>query len=149
MYISNLAKYKLLHKESRKYEGYRLTYLGYDFLAIHSLVKKGVINSVGRQIGVGKESDVFEVTKHPYIASHVTCHKKIRAWSHVIVVLNDQRHFPPSDLKPQVMNDEGEVLALKLHRLGRTSFRAVKSKRDYLQHRTSFRYVCVVCSSAA
>ncbi len=37
------------------------------------------------------------------------------------------------------MNDEGEVLALKLHRLGRTSFRAVKSKRDYLQHRTSFR----------
>lgn len=61
MYISNLAKYKLLHKESRKYEGYRLTYLGYDFLAIHSLVKKGVINSVGRQIGVGKESDVFEV----------------------------------------------------------------------------------------
>ena len=40
---------------------------------------------------------------------------------------------------PQVMNDEGEVLALKLHRLGRTSFRAVKSKRDYLQHRTSFR----------
>ena len=61
MYISNLAKYKLLHKESKKYEGYRLTYLGYDFLAIHSLVKKGVITSVGRQIGVGKESDVFEV----------------------------------------------------------------------------------------
>ena len=61
VYISNLAKYKLLHKESKKYEGYRLTYLGYDFLAIHSLVKKGVINSVGRQIGVGKESDVFEV----------------------------------------------------------------------------------------
>ena len=29
-------------------------------------------------------------------------------------------------------NDEGEVMALKLHRLGRTSFRDVKSKRDYL-----------------
>lgn len=71
MYISNLAKCKLLHKESHKYEGYRLTYLGYDFLAIHSLVKKGVINSVGRQIGVGKESDVFEVTAscHPFILS--------------------------------------------------------------------------------
>jgi RIO kinase 2 len=37
---------------------------------------------VGRQIGVGKESDIFEVT-----------------------------------------NEEGEVFALKLHRLGRTSFR--------------------------
>lgn len=68
MYISNLAKYKLLHKESRKYEGYRLTYLGYDFLAIHSLVKKGVINSVGRQIGVGKESDVFEVSNLPLVS---------------------------------------------------------------------------------
>ena len=39
----------------------RLTYLGYDFLAIHALVKQGAISSVGRQIGVGKESDVFEV----------------------------------------------------------------------------------------
>ena len=32
------------------------------------------------------------------------------------------------------------MLALKLHRLGRTSFRAVKQKRDYLRHRTSFRH---------
>ena len=40
---------------------------------------------------------------------------------------------------PQAMNEEGEVMALKLHRLGRTSFRAVKSKRDYLKHRNSFR----------
>jgi hypothetical protein len=39
-----------------------------------------------------------------------------------------------------VVNAEGEVLALKLHRLGRTSFRAVKQKRDYLRHRTSFRH---------
>ncbi len=37
----------------------------------------------------------------------------------------------------QVRNEEGEVLALKLHRLGRTSFRAVKSKRDYLKNRSS------------
>ena len=41
----------------------------------------------------------------------------------------------------QVLNAEGEVLALKLHRLGRASFRAVKQKRDYLRHRTSFRWV--------
>lgn len=39
----------------------------------------------------------------------------------------------------QVLSPQGEVLALKLHRLGRTSFRAVKSKRDYLRHRSSFR----------
>jgi RIO1 family len=36
-----------------------------------------------------------------------------------------------------VRNEDGEVLALKLHRLGRTSFRAVKSKRDYLRDRSS------------
>ena len=41
-----------------------------------------------------------------------------------------------------MVNAEGEVLALKLHRLGRTSFRAVKQKRDYLRHRTSFRRGC-------
>jgi RIO-like serine/threonine protein kinase len=41
----------------------------------------------------------------------------------------------------QVTNDEGEVFALKLHRLGRTSFRAVKSKRDYLGGRSSFSWL--------
>jgi RIO kinase 2 len=39
------------------------------------------------------------------------------------------------------MNDEGEVFALKLHRLGRTSFRAVKSKRDYLGKRSHFSWL--------
>ena len=33
---------------------------------------------------------------------------------------------------------DGENLIIKLERLGRTSFRAVKDKRDYLKHRTSF-----------
>lgn len=33
------------------------------------------------------------------------------------------------------------MLGMKLHRLGRTSFRAVKSKRDYLRHRRSFNWL--------
>lgn len=41
----------------------------------------------------------------------------------------------------QATNEDGETLVLKLHRLGRTSFRAVKAKRDYLKHRSSFRHV--------
>ena len=56
--------------------------------------------------------------------------------------------MPFVSISAQVLNDEGEVLALKMHRLGRTSFRAVKSKRDYLQHRTSFRWAmdgCLCC----
>ena len=37
--------------------------------------------------------------------------------------------------------EDGTILAMKLHRLGRTSFRAVKSKRDYLRHRSSFSWL--------
>ena len=91
VYISNLAKYKLLHKESKKYEGYRLTYLGYDFLAIHSLVKKGVINSVGRQIGVGKESDVFEVLAKQY--ADAQCRVVIRLADHMFA-MSRHKHTP-------------------------------------------------------
>ncbi|GFR41481.1 hypothetical protein Agub_g2172, partial [Astrephomene gubernaculifera] len=98
--IKTLMRHKLLHHDSKYYEGYRLTYMGYDFLAIRALVSRGHISGVGRQIGVGKESDIFEVT-----------------------------------------NDDGEVFALKLHRLGRTSFRAVKSKRDYLGRRQNYSWL--------
>ncbi|XP_047975212.1 serine/threonine-protein kinase rio2-like [Salvia hispanica] len=98
--LKNLLKHKLVHHDSSKYDGFRLTYLGYDFLAIKTLVNRGVFASVGRQIGVGKESDIFEVA-----------------------------------------TEDGTVLAMKLHRLGRVSFRAVKSKRDYLRHRRSFNWL--------
>lgn len=32
-------------------------------------------------------------------------------------------------------NADGDELAIKLHRLGRISFRRIKEKRDYLRHR--------------
>lgn len=98
--LKNLLKHKLLHHDASKYDGFRLTYLGYDFLAIKTLVNRGVFTAVGRKIGVGKESDIFEVS-----------------------------------------NEDGTVMAMKLHRLGRTSFRAVKSKRDYLRHRSSYNWL--------
>lgn len=98
--MKNLLKHKLLHHDASKYDGFRLTYLGYDFLAIKTMVNRGVFSAVGRQIGVGKESDIFEVA-----------------------------------------TEDGKVLAIKLHRLGRISFRAVKSKRDYLRHRSSYNWL--------
>nr|XP_019702468.1 serine/threonine-protein kinase rio2 [Elaeis guineensis] len=98
--LKNLLKHKLVHHDSSKYDGFRLTYLGYDFLAIKTLVNRGVFTAVGRQIGVGKESDIFEVA-----------------------------------------TEDGTVLAMKLHRLGRISFRAVKSKRDYLMHRSNYNWL--------
>lgn len=59
--LKALLRAKLVHHDNSKYDGYRLTNLGYDFLALNALVKRGAIAAVGRQIGVGKESDVFEV----------------------------------------------------------------------------------------
>lgn len=41
----------------------------------------------------------------------------------------------------EVAKEDGTVLAMKLHRLGRISFRSVKSKRDYLRHRSSYNWL--------
>ncbi|KAI9445193.1 RIO1-domain-containing protein [Lactarius indigo] len=92
-----LAKRNLVAKvQNSKYEGYRLTYGGYDYLAMRALSKRDSMYSVGNQIGVGKESDIYVVA-----------------------------------------DAEGHEMVLKLHRLGRVSFRAVKEKRDYLGKRKS------------
>ena len=40
----------------REDEGYRLTYGGYDYLAMRALSQRDSMYSVGNQIGVGKES---------------------------------------------------------------------------------------------
>jgi RIO kinase 2 len=95
--LQTLLRCRLVHHDNRMYDGYRLTYPGYDFLALRTLMKRGFITGVGRQIGVGKESDIF-------------------------LVYNEHT---------------GEQMALKLQRLGRVSFRSIKKKRDYLQHRKS------------
>ncbi|KAH8739838.1 hypothetical protein FG386_002057 [Cryptosporidium ryanae] len=92
--LQNLLRNKLVSRESNKYEGYKLSYLGYDFLALRALSKRGVISSVGTRIGVGKESDI-----------HIGA------------------------------DENGRLLCLKLHRLGRISFRNVKNTRDYLRNR--------------
>lgn len=42
-------------------DGYRLTYGGYDFLAMRTFARRGSVHSVGNQIGVGKESDIYVV----------------------------------------------------------------------------------------
>uniref|UniRef100_T1JBB8 Serine/threonine-protein kinase RIO2 n=1 Tax=Strigamia maritima TaxID=126957 RepID=T1JBB8_STRMM len=91
-----------VYERGKRYDGFRLTNLGYDYLAFRVLTKRSVLTSVGNQIGVGKESDVYVVA-----------------------------------------NDEGEQLCMKLHRLGRTSFRKLKEKRDYHKHRknTSWLYL--------
>lgn len=76
--------------------GYRLTYGGLDYLALHTYLKRETLYSTGNCIGVGKESDIYVVA-----------------------------------------SPTGAQLILKIHRLGRISFRSVKNNRDYLRHRSS------------
>ncbi|OBZ86057.1 Serine/threonine-protein kinase rio2 [Choanephora cucurbitarum] len=95
--VGELAKRKLIARvQNMTYDGYRLTYGGYDYLALKTFAKRGSVYSVGNQIGVGKESDIYIVADE-----------------------EDTQHV------------------LKLQRLGRMSFRTIKSKRDYLQKRKS------------
>lgn len=95
--ISVLAKYNLIAKvKNVKYDGYRLTYGGLDYLALHTFERQKTLYSVGNRIGVGKEGDIMAVTD----------------------VNKVQR-------------------ILKLHRLGRISFRSIKTNRDYLRNRSS------------
>ncbi|KAJ4489323.1 atypical/RIO/RIO2 protein kinase [Lentinula edodes] len=95
--IGSLAKRNLVARvQNSRYDGYRLTYGGYDFLAMRALSKRDSMYSVGNQIGVGKESDI-----------HI------------------------------VADNEGKEMVLKLHRLGRISFRTIKQNRDYLGKRKS------------
>lgn len=42
-------------------DGYRLTNGGYDYLALKTLSTRDSVASVGNQIGVGKESDIYVV----------------------------------------------------------------------------------------
>lgn len=95
--ISALAKVGLIARlKNAKYDGYRLTYGGLDYLALNTYRKRKDVYSVGNQIGVGKESDIFVVA-----------------------------------------DENGVQRVLKIHRLGRISFRTVKANRDYLRNRSS------------
>lgn len=99
--LRELVKHKLIAWERTKtVQGYRLTNAGYDYLALKTLSSRQVVESVGNQMGVGKESDIYIVA-----------------------------------------NGEGQQFALKLHRLGRTSFRNLKNKRDYHKHRHSMSWL--------
>ncbi|KAK6453784.1 RIO1 family-domain-containing protein [Scheffersomyces xylosifermentans] len=95
--IGDLAKLKLISRlRNAKYDGFRLTYNGYDYLALKSMLNRNTVYSVGSQIGVGKESDIYSVS-----------------------------------------DPKGAQKVLKIHRLGRTSFKTVKNNRDYLRNNQS------------
>ncbi len=52
---------ELLQRKTIQYEGYTLTFEGYDALALRTFSQRDTIQGVGSPLGVGKESDVYEV----------------------------------------------------------------------------------------
>ncbi|SCV05298.1 LANO_0H04412g1_1 [Lachancea nothofagi CBS 11611] len=61
--IGDLAKLKLVSRmRNIKYDGFRLTYNGFDYLGLKAMLNRDTIYSIGNVIGVGKESDVYRVS---------------------------------------------------------------------------------------
>jgi RIO kinase 2 len=54
----------LVERKTIQYEGYKLTFEGYDALALHTFAERETIDGVGAPLGVGKESDVYEVSSY-------------------------------------------------------------------------------------
>lgn len=94
--VQELLKIKLVSHIGAPIDGYALTYMGYDYLSLNVMKRRGIISAIGSRIGVGKEADVY-----------------------------------------MAMRPTGQYVVLKLHKLGRTSFKTVKTKRDYMGSRKS------------
>jgi RIO kinase 2 len=95
--LGKLNKLGLIYQTKGAYIGHTLNYVGYDCLAINTLVKASVIDSFGQALGVGKEADVYDA-----------------------------------------LSPSGNRIAVKFHRLGRTSFRQTRRKRGYIREHSTW-----------
>ncbi len=89
-----LASKGLLRRRIGYRVGYKLTFLGLDIVALHSLVRRGVLKAIGDKIGIGKESEIYEA-------------------------------LAPGNTR----------VAVKFHKVGRTSFKRTLLLRPYVLER--------------
>ncbi|KAI4470063.1 ser/thr-protein kinase rio2 [Holotrichia oblita] len=74
--LKDLCKHRLLsYERGKKYDGYRLTNMGYDYLALQTLSKFNVVSSLGNQIGVGKESNIYIVANTDHVELCLKLHR--------------------------------------------------------------------------
>jgi RIO kinase 2 len=59
---------ELVQRKTIQYEGYQLTFEGYDALALRTFSERDTVEGVGSSLGVGKESDVYEVQSYKPMA---------------------------------------------------------------------------------
>ncbi len=58
--LERVNKFKLVEGKITKYRGYKVLPSGYDVLAIWDLVQEDVIEAFGREMGIGKEADIYD-----------------------------------------------------------------------------------------
>jgi RIO kinase 2 len=101
--LKKVHKFDLIIRNTSQYDiSYTLNSIGYDILALHTLVEKNIISQLGPLLGKGKESDVY------------SC-----------------------------MDDDENIFALKIYRMGRTSFKNIKKYRDLIGKRAHISWLYV------
>ncbi len=66
--LKKLVRNNLVVRTFQPYEGYQIYFEGYDALALNTFVKRKSISAIGDEVGVGKESVIFEAIKEPELA---------------------------------------------------------------------------------
>ena len=101
--LKKVHKFDLIIRNTSQHDiSYTLNSIGYDILALHTLVEKNIISQLGPMLGKGKESDVY------------SC-----------------------------MDDNENIYALKIYRMGRTSFKNIKKYRDLIGERAHLSWLYV------
>lgn len=101
--LKKVHKFDLIIRNTSQHDvSYTLNSIGYDILALHTLVEKNIISQLGPLLGKGKESDVY------------SC-----------------------------MDDDENIYALKIFRMGRTSFKNIKKYRDLIGKRAHLSWLYV------
>ena len=85
-------KHKLVAHNGVKFDGYKLTYNGYDYLALQALTKRGHLNGIGRRIGVGKESDIHTCEAEDGTAIAAKLHRLGRVSFKTVKANRDYHH---------------------------------------------------------
>jgi RIO kinase 2 len=67
-HLSRTLDLELVERKTIQYEGIKLTQQGYDALALHTFAERDTIEGFGAPLGVGKESDVYEVQSYKPLA---------------------------------------------------------------------------------
>jgi RIO-like serine/threonine protein kinase len=179
--IQNLLKHKLIQHTSLIYDGYSLNFIGYDFLAIHALMRRGVLMKIGPKLGVGKESDVYICYVNPNAGVDTELTEQEMAKLRQEMFMEDhvqeddnkeeeheegekeeeEKEYPEEEEKYNeenaninlneinirfeheliISDTKCQIAVIKLARLGRICFRAVKLKRDYVKTKSHYNWL--------